>query len=314
MDYLQIYKVQFDKTWLEIKNQTIKELKLAKRNKKNFNKVYNSLLKTLNEESEQMYNQFESDGYNRCIGLFQGRYSEYENDLYKDEIIELSLMNEVKSEFETLSGNDYKSFIQKVSKLMSLNEIKNHFKNYSNYYELIYDLDYYKYFHAKNFERISFESSKEYKEMVKIKYPNNSNQPTGFDVIDPSINISETFIGNVNVNNTGLSTRDSIQNEFSLKERAILIHLLKYRFKELKLTEIIKVILIIGATDQFEIFEVKSASNSYLYKQAHKGYSVFKSKELRSKISELGVKLKNHGLQEIEAELKIDFSNHLNKK
>lgn len=314
MDYLQIYKEQFDKTWLEIKDQTIKELKLAKRNKKNFSKVYNRLLDRLREESNQMYGQFESEGYNSCILSFQGRNSEYDTDLDKDEIIKLSLMNEVKNEFENLSDNDYESFIQKVSKLTSLNEIKTHFKNYTYYYELVYDLDYYKYFHAKNFESISYKNSKEYKEMVKLKHPNNSNEPYGFDVFSGLEDTSEIDESNVTVNNAGLSTRDSIKNEFSLKERAFLIHLLKYRFRELKLTEIIKVILIIGATDKFEIFEVKSASNSYLYKQVQKGYSVFKQNELRSKIFELRVKLKNHGLKEIEEELKIDLSNYLIKK
>ncbi|WP_282068247.1 hypothetical protein [Olleya namhaensis] len=314
MDYLQIYKEQFEKTFLEIKTETINILKSAKARKKNFNKTFNKITDTLYQRRIKLNNQLSDSDLQTCLGLFDNKWSEYDADLSEDEVNLLIFENEIKSEYERLGHKSLDVFINNLAKLKSTTEFQIHLRNYSNYYQLVYELDIYDYFYGRKFVNISFENSEEFKDMINIKHPNNSNESRGLDVVDISNGGSETVKGDVVVNNTSLSTRDSIQNEFSIKERAVLIHLLKYRFKDLKLTEITKVILIIGATDQFEIFEVKSASDSYLYKQAQKGYSVFKRNELKSKISELGVKLKNHGLKEIEEELKIDFSNHLSVK
>ena len=310
MDYLQIYKEQFEKTFLEIKTETINKLKSAKTRKKNFNTIFNKITNDLYTHRRELDNQFGHSELKRCLYLFENRKAEYDVNLSEDEVISLILGNEIKSEYDSLGRTSFEVLVKSLAELMSAVDIQIHLSNYHDYYQLIYELERYDYFYGKNFENMRFQSSKEFKEMNNIKHPNNSNKPLGLDVVNISKVTSEKVEDNVIVNNTALSTRDSIQNEFSLKERAILIHLLKYRFKELKLTEIIKVLLIIGATDKFEIFEVKSASDSYLYKQAQKGYSVFKHNELKSKISELRVKLKNHGLKEIEEELKIDFSNH----
>ena len=313
MDYLQIYKEQFDKTWLEIKNQTINELRIEKNNKDySFNDVYNRIRDSLNEQSEMIIKQFKIDGVIKVLKMFDDRLAKRNEKQDIDEIIELALTKKVKQEYEKTNKKDYASFIRKMSKHKSLMQFHTHLTNYIGYYELIFDLDKYEYFYGKKFENLSYTSTKQYKEMVKLRDSDSAPEVGIKDLQEKSHNNSKNIEDDITENNQNIS-RDSIQNEFSLKERAILIHLLKYRFKELKLTEIIKVILIIGATDQFEIFEVKSASNSYLYKQAQKGYYVFKFHELKPKISELGVKLKNHGLQEIEAELKIDFYNHLKK-
>lgn len=314
MDYLQIYKEQFEKTFLEIKTETINKLKSAKARKKNFNKIFSNITDDLYKHRSKLSNQLRDSGLKTCVDLFENKWSEYDENLTEDEVNLLIFDNEIKIEYERLGHKSLDVFIKNLAESNSATEIQIHLSVYHGYYKLVYELDRYDYFYGRKFENISFENSEEFKDMINIKHPNNSNESRGLDVVDISNGGSETVKGDVVVNNTSLSTRDSIQNEFSIKERAVLIHLLKYRFKDLKLTEITKVILIIGATDQFEIFEVKSASDSYLYKQAQKGYSVFKRNELKSKISELGVKLKNHGLKEIEEELKIDFSNHLSVK
>lgn len=314
MEYLQIYKEQFDKTWLEIKNQTIKELKLEKRNKDySFIDAYNRIRDSLNEQRKMIIKQFEIDGVINVLEMFKNSLAKRDEKQDKDEIIEFALTNKVKQEYEKTNKKDYASFIIKMSKHESLMQFHNHLTNYDEYYKLIFNLDKYEYFYGKKIENSGYQNSKQYKEMAKLEYDDSTPEIGIKDLQEKSHNNSKNIEDDITENNQNIS-RNSIQNEFSLKERAILIHLLKYRFKELKLTEIIKVILIIGATDQFEIFDAKGASGSYLYKQAQQGYSVFKSKELRSKISELRVKLKNHGLKEIEEELKIDFSNHLNKK
>lgn len=310
MDYLQIYKVQFDSSWLKIKNNTIEELKTAKESKKKFNKVFNRILEALKDAADQIYDEISSDNLNSCIILFRDKYSEYDNNLENDEIVSLSLNNEVKKEFNACKKNDYESFVKKLAKLDSINEIQNHFRNYNNYYESIYELDRYDYFYGKRFESISYENSEEYKDMLNIKYPEKQIQSS---ISDPLYSYKHTEINLESVKEKDNNIRDIIKNEFDTKERAVLIHLIKSRLKTTELTHLVKLCLIIGATDKFEIFEVKSASKSYLYKQAHKGYTVFKINELESKISSLKMKLKNRGLNSIAEELQVDFSIYFNK-
>jgi hypothetical protein len=301
MDYLQIYNEQFNSTWKEEKDQTIKAFKLAKENNKNFNTVFNKINASQYQKQKKMVADFNERNQLSCYDLFEKRYQEYDNDLPRDEIISLALKNEVKNEFVVLGNTEYDLFIRKLAKQQSIFEIQNHFSNYTSYYELIYKQGKYEYFHAKNFENYDLKDSEEFIEMLNIKYPSRPKT---------AIKIQEETNHSNNQSKVSLTTKERIRNEFDTKERAVLIHLIKTRLntKTIDTTELIKLILIIGATDEFNIFEVSNASNSYLYKQANQGYSVFKKVKQKDKIANLKAKLRNNGLKSIAEELQINYN------
>ena len=307
MDYLQIYNEQFNSTWKEEKDRTIKAFKLAKENNKNFNTFFNKANENLFEKHKNIVDYFIQNNLKTCFDLFEKRYQEYDNELPRDEIISLALKNEVKNEFVELGNTKYDLFIRKLAKQQSVFEIQNHFSNYRDFYELIYKQGKYEYFRAKNFDGSNYETSKEYIEMLNIQYPSRLNTETK----------KQKEISNINnTSKMSLTTNERIRNEFDTKERAVLIHLIKTRLntKTIDTTELIKLILIIGATDEFKLFEVANASNSYLYKQANKGYSVFKKVEQKDKIANLKAKLRNNGLKIIADELQFHHSLYFNDK
>ncbi|KAB1067605.1 hypothetical protein F6U93_09985 [Tamlana haliotis] len=315
MDYLKIYKEQYNYTWEAIKNNTLEALKLAKSNKSNFDTEFKNVLKGLNESQTKIIEEFKKTGLYSCYEIFEKRYSLIDNDLAFDEIISFVLSNQIKNEFIKQQNLDYELFIKKLAEQQSIDLTENHFRNYIQYYEFIYATGKLEYFYAKNFDRIGYQSSEEFKDMLKIRYPESTqNGGAILNVIEQDSD--ENSVSNKNKAPFDVvNTKDRIKNEFNIKERAILLHLLKNRLnlKEIVSTELIKLVLIIGSTDKFEIFN-KEAHKSYLYKQVHKGYSVFKETEAKDKITSLKVKLENNGLKSIADELQFGFGSYFNNK
>jgi|TARA_R110002020_G_scaffold191187_1_gene390964 hypothetical protein len=308
MDYLQIYNTQFDATWAEIKSKTIDDLKAAKKKKKNFTNLFEKININLNDEKNKILDDFTKHNLKECFKLFEKRHSLYDSDLERKEVISLILENEVKEAYLKSGKSEYKEFVKTIAKQQSIEKINNHFYNYWSYYELIYKKGRYKYFYAKDFENISYENSKEYVEMIDYKASKRTGDPSFFE-------IEKTQNENDSVKSS-ITTRERISNEFDVNERAVLFYLLKNRLKikMLDSTELMRLILVIGATDRFEIFEGTKASDNYLYKQANKGYAVFKKTEQKDKIAHLKVKLINNGLKFIAEELQIDYSQFFNNK
>ncbi|AXO79671.1 hypothetical protein DZC78_04480 [Olleya aquimaris] len=311
MDYLKIYKEQYDHVFKRVISETKEELKKAKKNKKNFHTVFSKIIDKLYNKRNQFHEKFKSENLNSCLTLFENRHNEYDKNLPNEEVILLILSNEVLVEYEKLGHKKFNLFIKELAELKSITNTQIHLDNYSNYYELVFEQERYEYFYGKRFDKISFQNSDEYIEMLDFKYPEKRLKSNTSGILsiskNPEIDIASKKVKEDNI-------RGIIENEFDTKERAILIYLCNSRLKDMKLTEVIKVMLIVGSSDQFEIFNVKSASNSYLYKQVQKGYDVFKDNELEEKIANLKIKLNNRGLKGVEEELRIDFSKYLNRR
>lgn len=307
MDYLQIYNTQFDATWAEIKSKTTDDLKAAKKNKRNFNTLFNNITSALLDEQKKIIEYFNDHNLKSCFELFDKRHSFYDSNLERNEVIALILKNEVEEEYLKLNKSDYDEFIKQVAKHQSIGNIQNHFNRYRRYYELIYLQGRWEYLYAKDFENGSYETSKEYVEMLDIQYPNRKSEPSFLKI--------EELPNNDESAKTGITTRERISNEFDVNERAVLFYLLKHRLKlgMLDSTELMKLVLIIGATNKFEIFEVKNASKSYFYKKAIKGYSVFKRNDQQKRIASLKAKLENNGLKSIAEELSTDYGDFFKK-
>tara|TARA_A100000171_G_scaffold46746_1_gene51934 strand:- start:28222 stop:29169 length:948 start_codon:yes stop_codon:yes gene_type:complete len=313
MDYLQIYKNQFKTTWEHIKSQTIADLKTAKKNKRNFNKLFNNITTELYNEQKKIVTQFTEENLKVCYELFENRHREYDSNLERYEVISLILGNEVKEEYLRLGKSDYEEFVKKIATQQSIDRIQNHFNNYRPYYELIYLQNKYEYFYAKDFKNGSYETSKEYLEMLDIQYPDRKSEPSLFNLIETESNKKSTE--NIKDPDTVITTRERLSSEFDVNERAVLFHLLKNRLKlgMLDSTELMKLVLIIGATNKFEIFDVKNASKSYFYKKALKGYTVFTRNDQQKKVASLKTKLENNGLKSIAEELSTDYGDFFKK-
>lgn len=307
MDYIKIYNNQFEATWEHIKSKTIDDLKAAKKNKKNFNTLFNNITSSLYDEQKKIIENFKENNLKSCFELFDKRHSFYDSNLERNEVIALILQNEVEEAYLKLNKSDYDEFIKQIAKQQSIQNIFTHFNNYWNYYELIYLQGKFQYFYAKDFENISYETSKEYVEMLDIQYPNRESKPP--------FSKTEKLLNNDESAKTGITTRERMSNEFDDKERAILIYLLKNRLnlKQTPNTAVIKLLLIIGATNKFEIFEHEKASKSAFYNNVRNGYKIYGRKEQKEKIGNLVVKLENNGLKLIAIELKVDHSLYFNK-
>lgn len=317
MDYLRIYNDQYNFVFDKIKAETIDKLKVAKKNKKNFTKSFNKIINDLYEKRNQIHKKIEDSNLNTCLNLFDSRYDEYDNNLPDNEVILLIFSNEILDEYNKLGHKNYELFIKDLAELNSTTQTQIHFRNYFGYYELVFDQEKYSFFYGKKFENLNYENSSEYKEMLDFKYPERIKNRVKQKEIRSLESKNNSKI-NISIKNKPsiISTRDRLKDDFNTKERAILIDLLKNRLdiKSIDTTLIIKLALIIGATDKFEIFENKKASEIYLYKQVLLGFEVFKKSERDGKIANLKNKLNTNGLKFISEELQMHYSDYLLKK
>jgi hypothetical protein len=313
MDYLQIYKEEFKRTFEEIKSQTIDEFKIAKTDHGNFNTFFTKLINKLYEEEMEITKYFFKSKYKTCFNLVKNRKELFDQKLKEDEVISLIFDQIIEKEFTELGLKNNEQFIKKIARYKCIEEVGKHFNSHNAYYELIYGQERYDYFYAVDFENNDYESSKEYIEMLELEHPGSTK--IKYPEINNEQKASNPMLSQEKVD-TDITTKERLSNEFDTKERAILIYLFKNRLdlKSIDTTVLIKLILIIGSTSKFEIFEVTNASDSYLYKQVIKGYTVFKRSEQKNKIAFLKVKLENNGLKFIAEELQIDYSQYFNPK
>ena len=307
MDYLQIYNEQFNSTWKEEKDQTIKAFKLAKENNKNFNTVFNKINASQYQKQKKMVADFNERNQLSCYDLFEKRYQEYDNELPRDEIISLALKNEVKNEFVVLGNKEYDLFIRKLAKQQSVFEIQNHFSNYRDYYELIYKQGKYEYFHAKNFENYNYDTSKEYIEMAEITDAKNP--------IVPSTLITKTTENKTveNYNSEDQRTIAKIEN-FSNKEKHLLLIVLFHSigsnnqnsnnvsekvYQDLPLSEYLRILAITKDLINYEPF-YKDLSVVSLYQQLKKKYDLIKKNESDLFLSDLRQKLNDLRIKEFQ--------------
>ena len=100
--------------------------------------------------------------------IFQKRYELYQGN--EQEVISWILEDEVKVAFTNDNSNDdYRAFIVDLAVESSIKEVNRHFRNYRDFYELIYDLNKYEYFYFKDFKGIRFNDSDEYQKMINVK-------------------------------------------------------------------------------------------------------------------------------------------------
>lgn len=299
MDYLQIYNDQFDATWAQIKSKTIDDFKTARKNKKNFNTLFNNIISNLYAEQEKIIEYFNNHTLNSCYKLFEKRHSLYDANLEQQEVISLILQNEVIEEHLSLEKSNYENFIKKIGKHQAISKIGNHLGNYYEYYKLIYNQDKYENFYAKDFEDIGFENSSEYIEMLNEEYPNRAKESVkliGTHTTEGYLN-NEKNIAEMNKEDIRYQAKIA---SFSTKQKHFLLAVLfdsigsnnedKGKYGVLPLSEYVRIIAIVKDIMPLEVF-YKSIANISIYTELKKKQKLVKKNEKDIFINELNNKL-----------------------
>jgi len=171
MDYYNIYKDQFDSNWESLKNNAIDRFKLAKSIKANFHVEFESLIKGLDNDYDEIFDEIKKNDLTECFRLLNKRASLIDNSVLDDEKIDIILSNHVLEEYKNQGYSAYDEFLIKLANIDSTNKIKMHFDTYYKYYELVYFTGKFDYFYGEPFDGKSFSASKEYLEMMFIKDP-----------------------------------------------------------------------------------------------------------------------------------------------
>ncbi|MGJ8667538.1 MAG: hypothetical protein ACSHW7_14300 [Patiriisocius sp.] len=304
MDYLKIYEVEFTQTLDTFKKETIKSFKLTKKSKGSFQKLYEKICKDLNESNKTIMLEFQKNDWIVYYDIFINRKKEYDRSLTNDEIIKLIFENEIKSKHSELKNIEFITLIKKLANHQAIILLLDHFSRNSVHYEMIYEFDKYQYFYKNHDDNLSHTTKLFYQKLVKLKKIEKSEIPK--PPTTKKINNDLTH---------DLSTREIISAEFDKKERAVLFNLLTNRLKTnaIDKTELLKLILIIGSTEDFKIFDGDDATNGYFYKLCLKDYNIFNIKQ-KEKLSLLKAKLLNNGLKYISKELDFHYKDFLGNK
>lgn len=295
MDYLQIYKEEFNKITLEIRSELIDDFKLARKKQKNFLKLFNGITQELFERDSLLKTEIKNNNLSSYHDLFINRKGEYNNSLSDDEVLSLIFENEIKDENEKLKNIDYVTLIKKIAKQQAVKLIHNHFSINNEYYKLVYSHEKYQYFFKPEFENVNFETSKEYLEMWKLEYGNS--QTNQIITKQTKVKNSQDF------NKEDIKYQAKIE-AFSIKEKHFLLVVLfdsigsnnlnnkesKKKYDDLPLSEYLRILALIKDIIPYEVY-YKSIANVSIYTELKKKYNLINKNEEDVFVNELNRKL-----------------------
>jgi hypothetical protein len=272
MDYLKTYNHFFQKVHLITKRIIIAEMKKSKEKNRPFLTVHNKICKDLIDYYSLKYTEVLRSTYAESFNLFNDRYSYYQGE--SDDVIKWILDDEVFETFKNAHSISYNRFIADLAIESSLKEAQRHYRNYRDYYELIYDLDMYDNFFFQDFDGISFTSSICYKNMMDIKHPylvteREESLKSEKSRVKQKDDIPKT------ATDVEYSTIE-ILNSFNDDEKYLLINIL-YSLKNdssLALTDFMKLMRIVGTYKDISIFN-KDPKSVTPYTKASKGIDYY---------------------------------------
>lgn len=310
MNPLNIYNHHYNKAFLILKRILISELKVAKKKNRPFTTVSGTILRRLYNYRIEKYEIYLNEIQKEAYKVFDDRYSFYDGDT--QQVIQWVLEDEVYAVFKGLKSERFNYFVIDLGVKEALKEVSRHFQNYHGYYELIYELDYYQYFYLKDFDRIRFESSQEYNEMMDIKYPERIEKRLMALKEDGNKNeeISPKKGRDASKNNVPSDENKQILiNDFTDDERFIMIHIFYNKLqredvKDINLTDFMKFMKIAGSYQKVSVFNKKAKSDT-TYTKVSKGLDYYGDKTQLKIINEILDKLNYFDFDFISSFLKI---------
>jgi hypothetical protein len=314
MDYYKIYKEEYNESLKRVRAELIEIFKQAKQSKKIFLKTFNKINIDFHNEGNLIIDEFTDENLTSCYDLFINRRGEYDRNLSEDEVISLIFENEIKSEVAKLGKLDYKAVIRKLAHHRAISLIQLHFTNNSKYYELVYEQEKFDYFFKEGFEIKDIETSEEYAEMHKIKYPERLIESKQSE----SNNINTKIDTNTRKNNVDLNREDekiiaNIKN-FSNKEKQVLLAVLldsigtnsqndmtdsEQLYGQLPISEYLRILAITKDIINYESF-YKAVCSISVYQELKKNTNLIKRNEVDLFLSELNRKLEDLKIKQFQ--------------
>lgn len=281
MNYFRVYNHFYQKTHTITKRMVINEMKKAKEKQRPFLTVYNRICEFLYDYYTIKYTADLRVSHKEAFHVFNDRYSYYEGD--SDNVVEWVLEDEVLNVFNKDSTSSYTRFVANLAIESSLKEAQRHYRNYEDYYKLIYDLDMYENFFFKDFKGIRYTSSLYYKNMMDMKYPHLKKERKEIEKLEKS-NHNNSILKNTNDKEYQIN---ELLNSFSNDEKYLLIHVV-YSLRSdptLKLTDFMKLVKIVGTIEDNSIFyKIPKAVTSY--SKVSKGIDYYSSVDSQIKLIE----------------------------
>lgn len=306
MNYFKTYNHFYIKSYAIAKRMVINEMKKEKLKKRPFTTVHNKICKFLYDYYSIKYTEDLKTRQHQSFKLFCDRHLYYDGD--NDVVITLVLEDEVLNAFNKEDKSSYVKFVSDLAIESSLKEAQRHFKNYKDYYELIYDLDMYDNFYFEDFESITFTSSNEYKSMIDIKHPYLKQER------EASLNSSTTDVEKGSTLLVEVSEKHNIYlnliNNFEDDEKYLLINIFNSLPPDsLKRTDFLKLIRIVGTFQDLTIF-YKNPKSVTPYAKVSKGIDYYSGKRKLDIIDRTLVKMEpfqidaiNHQLSKMKSQV-----------
>lgn len=278
MDVLEIYNRHYNKVINIAKEKILAEFKSCNDVNRPFTTISNNIIKIIQQYREENYSRNLTNNYSDSYKFFNNRYIYYKGE--GQDVIKWILEREVAN---VLTEDKLLKFVRLIAINESLDNVYNHFRNYNQFYELIYDTKSYKYLYLQDNKDIAQPSSKEYNEMMDIRYPDRIKERAFSDLrINVDEKISMDKAENLDANNKILDSTIPLINDFTEDERMLIISVFFNLIKsgnasEVQLPSFMKFIKIAGLYEDLSIF-YKKPPNKTSYTKAIKGIDYYSGK------------------------------------
>ena len=302
MDYLKVYEHFYEKAHNTAKRMVMAEMKKSKEKHRPFLNVHNNISAFLYKYVQEKYSNRLSQTFQDSYSLFNNRHSYYEGD--DSDVINFILSDEILHSFHKNYSSSYTAFIADLAIEASIKEAQRHYRNYHDYYQLIYDLDMYENFFFKDFKGIRYTSSSYYKKMMDNKYPHLKTEREETQELEKSNHNQNDSIPKKT--DTKEFQINEVLNSFTDDEKYVLINLMYSLIsnKGLKQTDFMKLVKIVGTYEDNEIF-IKIPKSVTSYSKVSKGIEYYTSLNTRIEtIDRILGKLSVFKIVLIEQELK----------
>ncbi len=302
MDYLKDYNYFYNKTYATVEKKIKEYLIKANTESRTFNFALNQIIK----KDEELLSKKSKIKSNKSLTLLEALHKQSLSQ-YNVNGIELSLKNEVYKAFCKLNADElpinysYQKFVGDLGSLYALDEVIRLFRNHSNLYQMMFELN-----DFSDFEITTYGTFIEEKPIFKLLHQ--KLYPYHYENVSETKPTETDGVSNEEDNNPNskknTEEEDKIKilkfniSKFTEDEKIFLQHVYYYSTTKIPLPEYIKLMMITNDINGFSLFTFGSANNRF-YDKMNKGINYYSTKTQRIFIDSVIIKLKPFGLTNI---------------
>ncbi|MFC0604589.1 hypothetical protein [Winogradskyella pulchriflava] len=298
MDEIILYKNHYKAIKIKAKHIIIALFKKHSSDRRPFNFFYPKIIERVDKYRDTFYSKLYSTKYVDAYEFFERRGMHYKAS--KDEVITLIFQNDIAPLFENFPTKKYESFIIAMARKEAIHNLFLHLDNFYDYYRLVYETESFQYIYLKGFDNLDFRDSKEYHDMLDIKYPNRMNSQANIEMKLPKEDDNSKTSSSKNDKDSEIQNK---LNDFTDDERMIIGYLiyenyLKSKKRSITFNKFLLLVKIIGGYEELSIFYQKTNSNT-LYKKGNEGPKYFAESSQVKLLNSLLFKLGDLGIDDI---------------